>query len=493
MHFMCLAIRLLALVAIGLHLAAGWLGEEAAWSVWAYTVVPAPLGWLAAALAASLAFPPISAAVGRWWWRLQDLAARRFQVTPFAGTRRVWFAAVALGMALPFWALRLRHLRWGDAYFLVRALSYTGPDRPIWTIYNWQAPFTIFTHARLWLWLNPRPGISVENLYAVTSVLAGVGFVYVLFLLADSLGRDAAEKATFFGLVVTSGAMQLFFGYIENYTLISLGILISLYLGLRSLQRGASLAWPSLALAVTNAYHPSTLVLWPAMGYVAWRRASGAGARGKLREWGRLLGPPILVFVCLVGLMSAGGHGPAALLDNDRPGGADGIPFVPLFEVSNEWQHYTMFSGAHLLDWANEHFLISPVGLPLLLLGFIAYIARRKPAGADRDGQGIDRAESGQGETEVTRFLTAASLAYLVLTFVWNPDYGGRQDWDLFAPSAFVYTPLATYWLIRLFRASAVAGAGGCSLGQAARLLVAVSALHTLAWIYYNTLPWPAA
>jgi hypothetical protein len=199
--------------------------------------------------------------------------------------------------------------------------------------------------------------------------------------------------------------------------------------------------------------------------------------------------PPILVFAALATLMTAGGHGPATMLVDDRPGGADGIPFVPLFQVTTEWQHYTMFSLAHVLDWANEHFLISPFGLPLLLLALVIHIGRQKPAtsqGDDRLRPPLSETRSDSGIT----FLTIAGLTYLLLTFLWNPDYGGRKDWDLFAPSAFVYTPLAAYLLARQSRDWRESPGGRCTLARAARLLIAASALHTITWIYYNTIPW---
>jgi len=407
------------------------------------------------------------------------------------------------GRGAPFWLFRIRHLRWGDADFIVKALAYTGPDRPIWTVYNWQAPLSIFSHAQLWFLLNPSPGVGVDTLYAVTSVLAGVGFVYVLFLLADALGRDRLEKAVIFGLVIATGSMQLFFGYIENYTIISLGLLLTLYLGVRCLRGEISLAWPSLTLAVTNAFHPSTIIMWPALGYVGWvaaRRTAGS----KLAEAARLVLPPILVFAALSALMASAGHGPLALLTDDRPGGADAIWFVPLFETTTKWQHYTMFSLGHFLDWGNEHFLISPFGLALLLLALVngrriwsEVSARPGSAAAGEPQIQASRMASGfQGqesriysgfepaERRVIIFLATASLLYLLLTFVWNPDYGGRKDWDLFAPSAFVYTLLAAYLLIRQAR-------DRLELARSARLLIAASALFTAAWVYYNTIPWP--
>jgi len=464
-------IRLAALAAIALHLVAGCLPEEAAWSIWPATVLPTPLGWVGGLAVASLVLSPVNDALGRWLYRL-------WITLPGKVHRRRWFAATAVATAVPFWLFHIRHLRWGDADFIVKALSYTGPDRPIWTIYNWQSPLAIFIHAQLWLLLNPFSGVGVDTLYAATSVLSGVGFVYVLFLLADLLGRDRLEKAILFGLVATTGSMQLFFGYVENYTIISLGLILTLYLGVRCLQGEISLPWPSLALAVTNAFHPSTIVLWPALGYVGWRVAGLP--RGKGPDWVRLVLPPILVLAALAALMTAGGHGPWHILTDDRPGGADAVWFVPLFQVTTKWQRYTMFSLAHLLDWANEHFLISPFGVPLLLLAFVNRVVRRRPAEAVVESS----PQPAQDDAGVTPFLTIASFVYLLLTFVWNPDYGGRKDWDLFAPSAFVYTLLAAYLLVRQVR-------DRHELARFARLLIATSALHTAAWVYYNTIPWP--
>jgi hypothetical protein len=486
-----LAIRFVALATIVLHLIAGLLPAEAAWSVWPYSVLPAPLGWLGGLVVVSLILTPVNDALGRWLHRLGAVLSNTARVHLSHGDKRPWFVAIAVAMAIPFWLFRIRHLRWGDAAFIVKALSYTGPNRPIWTIYNWQSPLTIFTHAQLWLLLNPLLGVGVDTLYAITSVLSGVGFVYILLLLADFLGRDRLEKITIFGLVITTGSMQLFFGYVENYTIISLGLILTLYLAARSLRGEINLAWPSLALAVTNAFHPSTIVLWPALGYAGWQVAGRRlSAGGKASEWAKLALPPILVFAGLVALMTAGGHGPEAMLIDDRPGGSDGIPFVPLFRVTTEWQHYTMFSLAHVLDWANEHFLISPFGLPLLLLALVIGTGWRKSAkAAHDDGQSQPGFQPLQSDWGMTPFLIIASMAYLLLTFVWNPDYGGRKDWDLFAPSAFVYTLLAAYLLVRQLRDWQASPGGKCVLARIARLLIAVSALHTIAWVYYNTIP----
>jgi hypothetical protein len=471
--------HLLRLTALGLavlFVTADRLPEDSAWGICHYTTLSLPVRLLMACLLVVLAAGPLNDAIRRG-------AANLWDRLPGRSRHHLWFAALALISGVLFWVLRIQHLRWGDAEFIVKALAYTGADRPIWTIYNWQAPLTIYLHAQLWLLLNPLIGVAVGTLYAITSVLAGVGFVYVLLCLSDCLGRDRLEKVTICALVATTGSIQLFFGYVENYTIMSTGVLLTLYLAVRCLRYEVSPTWPSLTLAVTNSFHPSTIVLWPALLYLGWwlsKNPAGHHNR-RLAVWLHLTLPPVLVFLGLAVFMTAGGHSPMAMLQDDRPGGADGIPFVPLFTVTTEWQHYTMFSLAHMIEWANEHFLISPFGL-VLLLGACARLIIRQTR-SRTPGQPAGDVDGGS-----TAFLTIASLAYLVLTFVWNPDYGMRKDWDLFAPSAFVYTLLAATVWVRS-RASE-APARRLSLARTATLVIVASALHTAGWVHYNTFPW---
>jgi hypothetical protein len=98
-------------------------------------------------------------------------------------------------------------------------------------------------------------------------------------------------------------------------------------------------------------------------------------------------------------LMELSGNGLAALTSTDRPGGGDGRMFVPLFEVTTRWEHYTMFSWAHLLDWLNMQMLTAPVTLGGLVIIGVALLADRlgihsqaataKHAEASSDGRAL--------------------------------------------------------------------------------------------------------
>jgi hypothetical protein len=65
---------------------------------------------------------------------------------------------------------------------------------------------------------------------------------------------------------------------------------------------------------------------------------------------------------------------------------------------------------------------------------------------------------------------------------VWNPDYGGQRDWDLFS---LAWIPV-TLWLVSVARANF----DNTTLLAGFAPLIVLQAMHTVAWIYQNTLPW---
>jgi hypothetical protein len=311
-------------------------------------------------------------------------------------------------------------------------------------------------------------------------------FVRVLLELANWLGRDRVERVLLFGLIASLGTMQFFFGYIENYSLMAVGVLIYIWLAVRAVRGEVALLWPATALALTHAFHPSTIVLAPSLLYLAWlipdppspfpAREGGAAPplllSGDARRAGRgvrsllqIALPYLLVLLGVIAFMTAGGHALDALLGADAPGGGDRNWFVPLFAASTRWEHYTMFSLGHLLDITNEQLLIAPAIWPGMLLAAVftwGRLPRRDPA---------------------FRLLLLLALLYALLTITWNADYGGQRDWDLFAPASLPAALLLGYTLARALPERR-------ALSAASWALIAVQFFRLLMWIYQNTLPW---
>ncbi len=458
--FLLSALQWWGLLVLSLHLMAYNLPESTAWSVWPYTFLPKWLGWTLVLLVGALTIPAVN-----------NFLARRTGILPVIcrQARCLSYGFIALLSGGLFWGARLGHLRWGDAYVLSVALSY--PDLKERVIYNWQAPLTVLLHQRLWQFVaHPLLNWRVQEVYAAVSIGCGVAFVYILLVFMSQLGRNRLEMLILSGLMLTTGSIELFFGYVENYPIIALILLITMYLAWQAIQGDLQLFWPILGLSIANAFHPSTVFLWPGMLVLAWlcyrRHYQGAGFDALLQT----VVPPILVGGGIFAIMETGGHGLAALMGADQPGGGDAVWFVPLFEITTKWQHYTMFSTAHFLDWGNLHLLISPFGLPLIaLIAGARYWFKLKlfDRVADRD---------------YAYFLAVTSMAYILLTFIWNADYGGQKDWDLFAPSAFIYTLLAGYLLVRGL-------SDKIALQYGSLFILAVSCLHTAGWVFANTRP----
>ena len=443
------ALRLLALFLVGLSLAAPLLREEMAWGLWPAVYLPLGWRWTLAAVAALLALFGDRIPTGR------------LRAVRIGSPRARWL--LALASAVPFYLFRIQHLRWGDAYILIHAI----PHPQVSLTYTWQAPLDLFIHAKAWAlgnwlfgWPDPTP------VYWIVSTAAGVIFMWVLLGLASWLGRDRAERVILLGLIASLGLIQLFFGYIENYSLMAVGVLIYIWLALRAVRGEVALIWPATALALTHAFHPSTIVLAPSLLYLTWQiwRQPSRSA-GAWRLITQIALPYLLVFTGVVAFMTAGGHGLAALLGADAPGGGDRNWFVPLFQTSTRWEHYTMFSLGHLADIVNEHLLVAPVVWPGLLLA-VTFVRRRLPW---RD--------------PAFRLLLLVASLYTLLTIAWNVDYGGQRDWDLFAPAALPAAILLGYVLARALPERRALRAAGWAL-------IAAQLFHTALWVYQNTLPW---
>ncbi len=375
-----------------------------------------------------------------------------------------WLYAISALLLIAFYLFPIVHTRWGDAYILSQAIAW--PDPSLRLTHSWQAPLDVFLHSQLWLALGERYGWQdALPVYRLLSPIAGM--IYLAVLLHLAAPRDLAPGWLTFGLLATLGLMQLFFGYVENYSFAASGILTFLWLGGRVLQGRTPLWLAALILGITNATHPSTAVLGPALLYLAW----------VTWQRGTISGPRVVVETALpllaaaggtLALMEAGGHGLVAILTTDRPGGSDASWFVPLWATRTRWEAYTLFSWQHGRDLLNQMLLVAPVILPSLLW---LWLTTRRVIDGVADGQ-----------TATRRFLMIAATFHLLLIVIWNPDYGGQRDWDLFS-LAWIPT---TLWLISIAQAKL----DYATLLAGFTPLMVLQALHTAAWVYQNTLPW---
>lgn len=464
--------------------------ESVWWGLWPVTYAPT---WIVITVALLL-----TAWITIWW--VKELATNyELRITRPRGLRESRIAPpatrhpppatlpiLAILLFLAFYAFPIVHTRWGDAYLLSKALAW--PDPALRLTHSWQAPLDLFLHSQLWLRLHERMGWEdAIPVYRLLSPLAGL--LYLLATLGVARTIKVAPPWLTFGLLTSLGVLQLFFGYIENYSFAAAGILLYLWVGLRTLVGQSPLWLAAMLLAVTNALHPSTVILAPSLLYLGWvdwqNRIKTQNKGGWLSVFLSALAialPMMVVAGAVIVGMEWGGHGLATLTSTDRPGGGDARLFVPLWATATRWEHYTMFSWLHLRDFLNEQLLVAPVVLPGLLITLLASFTERAPFPFSPPATARLRSPDVRYPSQRT-FLLYAAVAYLLFVWVWNPDYGGQRDWDLFSLSAIPATLLLAITLPRRFADQRYLQAGTIPL-------LMLQWLHLAAWVYQNTLPW---
>ena len=377
------ALHVVALILLGLHLYVRTLpptpepipppdsAEAAWWGFWPVTYLPA---W--AVLAGVIA---VVGAIAVYWFVGGKTNAGGVER---GFTRLLWLLLwlISLTLVVAFFLFPIGHTRWGDAFMLAKGIAY--PDPALRLVDSWQAPLDVALHSRLWA--NFHAGFGWEDAMPVYRLLSPIaGALYLLVLLRLSRRPLLAPGWLPYALFATLGLMQLFFGYVENYSFAAAGVLAYLWLGLAVIEGRRPLWLAATVLALTHATHPSTIVLTPSLLYLGGHLLYGArGTAVTSTSRPSPLAPPrnqtFLAIVLQIALpmvliggatflwMEANGHGVAALLSTDRPGGGDARWFVPLFATTTRWEHYTMFSWPHLRDWLNGQLLVAPIVLPAL-------------------------------------------------------------------------------------------------------------------------------
>src|SRR5262249_51250151 len=163
-----------------------------------------------------------------------------------------------------------------------------------------------------------------------------------------------------FVALLAQGYVQLFFGYVENYTFHALMLGIYLLAALRYLRGAAPLALPGMALVLDVGLDLSAILLLPSFLVLLATALAAPGRRiGALRD------------LALIGVLAAG---VTALMMSVQPGynlavAAYRVVLQALVGQGDRAQSLAyMFSWVHVRDFLNEQMLIGPAGSFLFVM-----------------------------------------------------------------------------------------------------------------------------
>lgn len=431
---------------LGLHLL-GWYYPALLWGVdQLHYYSPAVLVVFTAVTLGCLVvglIPPWRAAADQVVKRLLALWARQGPLNA------PWFKGVLLLLFLAFaYTFRVREHLLGDSsmWFSRLELSLTGAQRETvsWNgvgipglayIPSAEALDFLF-HLEAFRLGRVLFSWTAQDTYEWLSCLAGLLYVSALWKITAHLGEELLERLTFFALLLCLGTLQLFFGYAESYTLLTLASALYLLSALRCLQ-GGSMAYPTLWLVLTGSLHLMGLSLVPSWLFLLWHRCG--------RPWSAALQQGRIYLPLLV----AGGGIALLLYAQFYPYG------LPLW-TPGENGKYTLLSLPHLMLLLNALLLVSPFGL----VWGVAFVFTRGPS------------------TPAFRFLGWAFLGTGALVSLHDAYLGGR-DWDLLS---FAGLPGALWGCLGLGLLSSRAQ----NIRQVRLVVLPMLALHTALWLGIN-------
>lgn len=357
--------------------------------------------------------------------RFHRWLAQPAPLEPFfrASTGAIWQGLLLLAGAGLFYALRMRRFAppptgLGDSLLLLEHVPVYA--RLFGYLDSFDELLALFLRSKFYLAGADLFDLPADASYALFSAI--LGGAYLLVLLHFLRGRTLYAALAGLALFLFSPAVQLYAGYVENYTLAALLLSSLLFTAGRELERAAAAGRP------------------PAEGVLL--RLAALAALGVLVHGVVAFVLPGLVYLTY---LSAGRNLRRMIRPALRAGGLAGLVIVPVwfyffFLAANPVDFFESFAYRPALypprDWFSAGHLRPLVNLPLLvapgalLLFWCAPLLRERT----RRLRPIDV------------FFLLATLGFAGHAFVWNPLIGFPADWDLFT---FFQAPLHCFVFYR--------------------------------------------
>ncbi len=357
-----------------------------------------------------------------------------------------------VAVTLMLWYGRQRTFFLGDGLLAMRNLSAISMAEQIPSGYK-NAPLPGFI---LWKLSSFLSAMNIEQgsqlAFQILSIACGVAAVLVVSKLVKYFASTPLDRLLVWLFILVSGGSQLFFGYVETYTMAYLAFLLFAWLSFAYLDAKMHLVFPSIAFGLLIVCHFGMACMGIAMLFLFYQAF--------IRR--RFIGMAISV-VAMIGtvvpLLWIGGYTlesfKAIFLDES------GSHFVPFTMRTSGWHGYTLFSPWHFIDLANLHSLVSPFSLLIILL-LAATVVRKFTA---RDPQWI--------------FATILGCAGLAFTFFMNFDIGMSRDWDLASLYALGCVLTAAFTWVRGIETEALRR-------RMLVMIVIVTGLHSAAYVAVN-------
>jgi hypothetical protein len=436
------------------------------WGLNHLAFVPAGARYAALVLLA-LSFLPVAAGP------VYRLKVRMFDAVGVSSNRPLKLALVgmvAVASVAGFWSARSSTLLLGDGQLIVRSFEAAeeGYDRVIMrsakAIMNEE---TIAPGSTLLYYGAIKAGsrsnkAPVVSMRALNCILGGI-LIFLLGTVAAGGFARGELRLWLLALALGSCSLELFFGYIEQYTLPTLLLAVYVMLAFRALHQRGPL-WAALIPLVLACYaHIQSILFIPSFVYLLlWTSESRRSAL--LHYWTASFSA-----LAFIGVICAPLIGKISRF------------YVPIGFGNAK---YALFSPNHLADIANELFMLLPILPVVAVMWWLGRDAERS-AGRDarRDPKSLKTpAEwfTHPAEWQLTTTILVPCGLYILF---FHPEIGMPRDWDLFTMSTTALVPFVLLVLNRYLRATALPLEATARFAVPSMVVLLVS---SAAWVSVN-------
>lgn len=315
-------------------------------------------------------------------------------------------------------------------------------------------PLESFIHSITYKILSGYFDLQIEQTIALLSYTAGITACVFIWRIVHSFGMTVYEKAFLFGALLLPAATQLYFNYVEYYSITAAVFLIYLYYYFQSLKISRYLPVVTFFAGLVCMLHTAMVFVSVSVVYLYYIRFSSKEKNLRLILISILTGcVPILITLAVIQYAGISFH------DVVQNFSAPNTTHPVTYDPSNVHVGYSMFSAYHFIDFINLLILTIPFlfcCLPLCITGILNKRCWRQ------------------------REVIGAALlggACLLEAFVVNSQNGLSRDWDLFSVAAYPIGFLLFYYYRfagRLFQPVLFP-------------LLIVSFIHTAGFVLINT------
>ncbi len=414
--------------------------DSGLWGVHMLAFLPLPLrfGFLLVSLLLSVPLfsrfyvPKISG----WLFPPGTMTSGRFVMIVLCG--------VTAGVLFYLWRISID--MYGDAKSLLLILA--GKKFTLMDILRFDdfEPLTRYLHQKI----SALTGLDQKLVYQIASSACGAAFVIAFLWFVMSTEGSPVWRFFVFVTGAICAPTQMFFGYVEDYTLVYLALVLFSILAWKYFEGKNTLPWIALVFLVGLKLHIQMVLCTPALVYLLLYHLGRK--RAGLRKWCRtqVVYAGVALSLVAMALVYFFLFHAAQFETGDNAEKVRKI-FLPLVNYLNPPHAYSLFSPAHLNDVLQELLLTLAPGVLMVLI--ISLVHRRelvRPAPR-------------------LLFFLLAGLYFLLFELTVDPLLTPMRDWDMLSlgavPVMFIAFDISVSMFAKVPRLST--GVVGAALGLA--------------------------